>query len=102
MPIERDQSREYPVNIDSSSEEEGTHAASRSTRCPNETDFEALIAPLRQAVKASTLALKRAQKDEAKANETLARMVAGQKDRTATLRAKVEKAFQAAMEGFEE
>ena len=76
MPIERGQSREYPVNIDISSEEEGTHAASRSTSGPKPyDDFEALIEPLRQAVAASTLEMKRAQKAAAKADQRLAQMI---------------------------
>ncbi len=39
------------MHIDSSSEEEGTHAAIRSTRGhTNETDFEARIAPLHNII----------------------------------------------------
>ena len=95
MLIERGQSREYPVNIYSSSEEEGTHAASRSTSGPKPEDenFEALIEPLRQAVAASTLKIKRAQKAAAKAERNLAELIERQESQNGVLRSKIEKAL---------
>lgn len=59
--IERRQSREYPLHIDSRSEEEDTHAASKSTGdVIVKANFKSLIVPLRQAVAERTSELKRA------------------------------------------
>jgi hypothetical protein len=97
--IERGQTREYPVNIKSSSEKEGTYADSKSTSGPPlYANFEALIAPLRQAVEYSTSWLNRALKAKVNAEKMIDKLIVEINSQNAVLKAKLEKFFQATLE----